>query len=42
MNEVIEKVKQELLIRCEKSKQKDGLVYWRWKRICKKKVGKGL
>ncbi|MCI9040123.1 MAG: HD domain-containing protein [Clostridia bacterium] len=28
MNEVIEKVKQELLIRCEKSKQKDGYDFW--------------
>ena len=44
MSKVTEKIKQELLLRCEKSKEKDGneSVYNRWKRICEKKIGKGL
>lgn len=28
MSEVTEKIKQELLVRCEKSKQKDGYDFW--------------
>ena len=28
MSEIIEKIKQELLIRCEKSKEKDGYDFW--------------
>lgn len=28
MREVTEKIKQELLVRCEKSKQKDGYDFW--------------
>ena len=28
MSEITEKIKQELLIRCEKSKEKDGYDFW--------------
>ena len=28
MNQIVEKIKEELLNRCEKSKQKDGYDFW--------------